>query len=152
MFFFFVVCAIWKGVDVTSVRPYIVSINGCKTGFFRNYISCTGVIVSNTKIIIPAHCIYGFNYLRIYFGLLRAEKKDESALYMNVYENIFIHPSYNDKAQGHDIAVIVLSKPLPFGDFISEIEMVDQNYTDKYDLKDVEIYGFGGNKKYISKN
>ncbi|XP_037710373.1 trypsin delta-like [Drosophila subpulchrella] len=89
------------------------------------YLACGGVIYKEDIILTAAHCIENIatDDISVYFG----SSKNASGELVKVSKAIS-HEDYNGVhySYAYDIAVLVLSSPIPLGDNASTIEIADE--------------------------
>ncbi len=89
-------------------HPYVVYL-ATRDG----YQYCGGTLVAEDKVVTAAHCARAFpaRDVRVVGG-----REDKQATDGEVREvtAVWVHPEYRDVTEGHDVAVLTLSAPLPY--------------------------------------
>lgn len=106
---------------------------------------CSATIISNSKLIVAAHCVHNKMSVTLEFGALNT---DDHYYTVNVSElEIFVHPQYSeDPIYVNDIAIIQLKTALKFGTKVGKVDMVDEDYTINMDE---EVTLVGHSKNYL---
>lgn len=84
--------------------------------------TCGGTVINNEWILTAAHCVNGSsaNEWTLYLGRETQSGSNVNEVSRTVSE-INIHPDYNDTLLNNDIALMKLSTPVSFTDFIRPI-------------------------------
>ncbi|XP_029383594.1 chymotrypsin-like protease CTRL-1 [Echeneis naucrates] len=96
--------------------PWQVSIH------FRESHTCGGTVISDQWVLTAAHCILTSSPAEwtLYFGRVTQSGPNVNEEMRSV-STIIVHPDYNDTLFDNDIALMRLSNPLTFTDFIRPI-------------------------------
>ncbi|KAK5850786.1 hypothetical protein PBY51_001633 [Eleginops maclovinus] len=154
------------GVNATAGSwPWQVSMHSTSS---RTHF-CGGTLVSNQWILTAAHCIIS-NILSSYTLYLGRETQSGPNVHevSSTVSKIIVHPDYNNKRFNNDIALIELSNPVTFNDYIRPVCLAsnssqfhnstscwatgwgqigkDEALPTKYSLQEVQIPVIGGNQ------
>ncbi|XP_031639025.1 granzyme K-like [Contarinia nasturtii] len=129
--FYKTVFAIIDGQLVGNIEHYKYMV-GFQLNIDQNHSShfCSGIIISERKILSVAHCLHQGNSFTLKFGALKLDKPHYTLDITN--KDFTIHPEYSGGDPYHnDIAVVELETPLIFGPKIGKINMIDYRIIDK---------------------
>ncbi|XP_031629657.1 uncharacterized protein LOC116344938 [Contarinia nasturtii] len=132
-----------KRVDKIEDHKYTAGLLYMKDSNDGPYL-CTATIISKTKILCAAHCVYEKYSVTLEFGTVDT---DETYQTVNVKKSqIFVHRDYEeDPVYVNDIAIILLKTPLNFDSKIGEIKPYAA-----YELKaDERVTLVGHSKGYL---
>uniref|UniRef100_H2Y5M0 Peptidase S1 domain-containing protein n=1 Tax=Ciona savignyi TaxID=51511 RepID=H2Y5M0_CIOSA len=127
-------------VPSTGSLPWIVALRRYPSFSF----SCGGSVIDKNWILTAAHCVRNIpgNYRAILGNYLNYEIDDEEKVVG--FSRFFIHEEYDSTLLINDIALLKLSEPLVFNDFIKPVCLPDYNPGVPYvDGEAVLISGWG---------
>ncbi|XP_033627170.1 serine protease hepsin-like [Asterias rubens] len=95
--------------------------------FFSGYFTCGGTLVDNKYVVSAAHCFEGeyadASRWKVQLGKLSAANSIDASYgeYESSVTQIHVHGDYNSQTSDNDIAILVLSDPVPdsTGDFVN---------------------------------
>lgn len=89
---------------------------------------CGGSIISRNLVISAAHCLENTLGLTVVLGAHRLfNSLEESQLRIGVEpENVIMHPLYDARMLYNDLALVVLTFPVAFNQFIQPIKLPDE--------------------------
>jgi hypothetical protein len=133
--------------NVTNHR-YIVGLRSIfwlpnSQGGFDGWVStCTGTVISSTKILTAAHCTVDLPHGTTYVIAGRNNLDDETGGYVAEVASTWTHQSYGayNGAPRHDVAVLTLKQALP--NVYTPIAVAPQG-TEYADLTSGSIVGYG---------
>ncbi|XP_055373012.1 trypsin-1-like [Condylostylus longicornis] len=102
---------------------------------------CGGAIISETAILTAAHCTINQSpqSMMVIAGTTDIQDTDGIRIQPSRFIN---HPQYSSQTNDYDISIIQLSQPLPIGNNIKPINMVDVN--DNFDADTIgTLSGWG---------
>lgn len=119
-------------------QSFIAAVKYIKDG---NEFECVGIIVTDYKVLTPAHCVHKRNSVKVEFGILnstRAHYTEKASL-----ANITLHPKYVHGQQYYDIAVIEFERKITSNSQkVDKARMVEDNYVMETETK-VSLLGYG---------
>ncbi|XP_031639845.1 uncharacterized protein LOC116351834 isoform X2 [Contarinia nasturtii] len=122
----------------TQVHKFMVALQYTK-GYSDVRHTCGATIISNSKILTSARCVYGTRSITL---LLATINSDEPYYSINVSdEQVFVHPDYDEDTFANNIAVLEI--PLKFSSKVGKIDMIEK--TSLASIKpcaDVLMYGY----------
>ncbi|XP_046384293.1 chymotrypsin-2-like [Ischnura elegans] len=92
--------------------PFQVSMDSDTSEF------CGGVIIHSSYVLTAAQCAVGGKLFTIYAGVVKLHGDESSRVVVQSLEAI-IHDGYDPNTLSNDIALLKLSQPLHFNDYIS---------------------------------
>lgn len=111
---------------------------------------CIGVIVSEYKVVTPAHCVYNIDSIKLEFGILNSSKPEYTIDVSS--QNVTLHPKYNSEMDHFDVAIIELTNKIKFGPKVTKIDMIElKEVRNQAILTDTEITILGytkGDRKF----
>lgn len=89
---------------------------------------CGGSLISRNLVITAAHCVENTLGLTVVLGAHRLfNSLEETQLRIGVEpENVIMHPLYDARMLSSDIALVVLTFPVTFNEFIQPIKLPDE--------------------------
>ncbi|XP_010739121.2 tryptase [Larimichthys crocea] len=100
--------------------PWQVSVHFTVSG--RSFHICGGTLISDQWVLTAAHCILTniTSHWRLYFG--RETQRGPNVNEVNrTVSQIIVHPNYNNSLLNNDIALMKLSTPVNFSDYIRPV-------------------------------
>eukprot|EP00057_Strongylocentrotus_purpuratus_P011161 XP_011665635.1 PREDICTED: uncharacterized protein LOC585547 isoform X4 [Strongylocentrotus purpuratus] len=104
---------------------------------------CGATLVASEWVVTAAHCIWGISDFldSVVMGDLHLSIGSEHHLAISP-DNIFMHPQYDDNTTNADIALIKLSQPVPFNEYVRPA-CLSQTLEELKDYKTCIITGWG---------
>jgi len=110
-------------------RPWAaLVINSAYFEALRKYDLCTGSLINRQFVLLAAHCGNLKEYLSVYLGFSTDDDISNKTKFMNEHEQyrhkvqkVIIHPGYDKLYHVIDIALLKLTEPVKFTEFIKPI-------------------------------
>ncbi|KYN32013.1 Trypsin-7 [Trachymyrmex septentrionalis] len=112
-------CFEYRIVDGTNTtitkHPYQVSIH------YKDKLTCGGSIISERWILTAAHCVYGEKTLSVFKVRVGSTYYNKGGILIKDIASVICHEKYLPLTYDYDVALIKLSTPLTFGEYIKPI-------------------------------
>ncbi|KAI8121175.1 hypothetical protein FF38_07219 [Lucilia cuprina] len=126
---------------VPHSAPYIVSLrNNIKLGH-----NCGGTIIAKDWILTAAHCIKNPVGMAVVAGLHERTNLDEKTQ-TRIVDWGKIHEKYNNGVGPYDIAILHLSEPLEYNQYVQPAALPA---AEEIHSGEIHLYGWGQPKAYI---
>ncbi|KAJ3607465.1 hypothetical protein NHX12_024516 [Muraenolepis orangiensis] len=99
--------------------PWQVSLH-LSTPTVPSFHTCGGTLLNNQWVLTAAHCIERTATHSVFLGRHSQQGPNPNEVQRSVAQ-IFTHPNYNSSIQGNDLALLFLSSPVQFTDYIRPI-------------------------------
>lgn len=120
-------------IEITDA-PYQVNINGY----------CGGVILSNRWILTATHCLSSNTIIEEVFIQAGSKIKDNSSGQIIYASNIIFHPNFNYNNLNNDLALIYLSEPLLFNEFVAPVEFANPCNINQFNISPGQFANISG--------
>ncbi|KAG5334118.1 TRY7 protein, partial [Acromyrmex charruanus] len=112
-------CLKFRIVDGTPTiitkHPYQVSIH------YKDKLTCGGSIINERWILTAAHCVYGEKTLSVFKVRVGSTYYNKGGILIKDIASVICHKKYHPLTYDYDVALIKLSTPLTFGEYIKPI-------------------------------
>jgi secreted trypsin-like serine protease len=84
---------------------------------------CGGTLIDAQHVVTAAHCVTGMNpgSLIVVAGLHEQLNTNTGRTQIRIVSRIFMHEQYNSRTEANDIAILRLSQPVTFNNYVSPI-------------------------------
>merc|ERR1711970_98161 len=145
-----------KEVNPKNKLPYQVLVSPCTS---KGCLMCGGTILNKRYVVTAAHCLYAGKDLMTLKGgatfrvMLGEHDHCKATSSFVLASAVHKHPKFdmNNPSGDNDIAILKLSKDLPFSDKIKPV-CLPTSATKDYSGKASTVSGWGGTKAYTPMN
>uniref|UniRef100_A0A3B3HX21 Peptidase S1 domain-containing protein n=1 Tax=Oryzias latipes TaxID=8090 RepID=A0A3B3HX21_ORYLA len=118
---FFAVCGL------ANLNNRIVGGQNAPAGFWPWQVSlqtsshfCGGSLINNQWVLTAAHCFPSASGVNVVLGLQSLQGSNPNRVSQTI-ATLIIHPNYNSKTEDNDIALLQLSSPVNFNNYITPV-------------------------------
>uniref|UniRef100_A0A3P9L141 Peptidase S1 domain-containing protein n=1 Tax=Oryzias latipes TaxID=8090 RepID=A0A3P9L141_ORYLA len=126
---FFAVCGL------ANLNNRIVGGQDAPAGFWPWQVSlqtsshfCGGSLINNQWVLTAAHCFPSASGVNVVLGLQSQHGSNPNRVSQTI-ATLIIHPNYNSKTEDNDIALLQLSSPVTFNNYITPVCLSATNST-----------------------
>ncbi|UJR16133.1 hypothetical protein I4U23_003044 [Adineta vaga] len=82
--------------------------------------TCGGTLIDSSHVLTAAHCIQGKDLTKISItaGMHNRQNDESNSRQVRNVDWIFLHPDWNSETLENDLAILRLSKPVQFNDYV----------------------------------
>lgn len=125
-------------IDITEA-PYMVQIVDKRDIFL-----CSGTILSQQHVILPAHCALNGFYAPEDMRVIANSTYLKSEAQMLAIETAFVHPEYDTNTLVNNVAVLKMKEPFVFGKGLEQVSGICSSPIK--DGVEIQISGWGCNQ------